>query len=68
VGRTDATVTPPGNSSLYVLVPVTHQHPNVDWSKDWGRYRAVAHRQLEKLDITDIEKRIRFDRVVPPAD
>jgi phytoene desaturase len=28
----------------------------------------VALRQLEKLGITDIEKRIRFERVVTPAD
>src|SRR5690606_5302390 len=28
----DPTLAPPGMSSLYVLVPVTHAHPNVDWS------------------------------------
>ncbi len=32
--RTDATMAPPGHSSLYVLLPVTHQHPNVDWNKE----------------------------------
>jgi phytoene desaturase len=66
--RTDATMAPPGHSALYVLLPVTHQHPNVDWNKERGRYRAVALRQLERLGITDIEKRIRFERVVTPAD
>ena len=66
--RTDATMAPPGHSALYVLLPVTHQHPNVDWSKERARYRGVALRQLEKLGITDIEKRIRFERVVTPAD
>lgn len=66
--RTDATMAPPGHSSLYVLLPVTHQHPNVDWAKERARYRAVALRQLEKLGITDIEKRIRFERMVTPAD
>jgi phytoene desaturase len=29
---TDATMAPPGHSALYVLLPVAHQHPNVDWS------------------------------------
>jgi phytoene desaturase len=65
---TDATMAPPGHSSLYVLLPVTHQHPNVDWSKERGRYREVALRQLAKLGLTDIESRIRFERVVTPAD
>jgi phytoene desaturase len=66
--RTDATMAPPGHSALYVLLPVTHQHPNVDWSKERARYREVALRQLAKLGLTDIEKRIRFERVVTPTD
>ena len=65
---TDPTMAPPGHSALYVLLPVTHQHPNVDWSKEQRRYRSVALAQLKKLGIVDIEKRIRFERVVTPAD
>ena len=65
---TDATMAPPGHSALYVLLPVTHQHPNVDWNKERARYRAVALRQMEKLGIKDIEKRIRFERIITPAD
>jgi phytoene desaturase len=67
-GRTDSTMAPPGHSALYVLLPVTHQHPNVDWNKERARYRAVALRQLAKLGLADIEKRIRFERIVTPAD
>jgi phytoene desaturase len=66
--HTDATMAPPGHSALYVLLPVTHQHPNVDWNKERARYRAVALRQMEKLGIKDIEKRIRFERIITPAD
>jgi phytoene desaturase len=66
--RTDATMAPAGHSALYVLLPVTHQHPNVDWNKERARYRGVALRQLKKLGITNIEKRIRFERIVTPAD
>ena len=65
---TDPSLAPGGHSTLYVLVPVTHQHPNVDWSQERNRYRAVALRQLERLGITDIERRIRFERIVTPAD
>ena len=66
--RTDATMAPPGHSALYVLLPVTHQHPNVDWNRERARYRAVALRQMEKLGIKDIEKRICFERIITPAD
>jgi phytoene desaturase len=66
--RTDATMAPPGHSALYVLLPVTHQHPNVDWNQERARYRNVALRQLEKLGVKDIGRRIRFERVVTPAD
>lgn len=66
---TDATMAPPGHSALYVLLPVTHQHPNVDWTKERARYRQVALRQLTKIGLpADLEKRIRFERVVTPAD
>jgi phytoene desaturase len=66
--RTDATMAPPGHSALYILLPVTHQHPNVDWNAERARYRGVALRQIAKLGITGLEKRIRFERVVTPAD
>jgi phytoene desaturase len=66
--RTDATVAPAGHSALYVLIPVSHQHPNIDWSQERARYRQVALRQLAKVGLTDLEKRIRFERIVTPAD
>ena len=66
--RTDPTMAPTGHSALYVLLPVTHQHPNVDWNAERARYRGVALRQLAKLGLTDLEPRIRFERVITPAD
>jgi phytoene desaturase len=66
--RTDATMAPPGHSALYVLVPVSHQHPNIDWSQARDRYRQVALRQLARLGLTDLERRIRFERVVTPVE
>jgi phytoene desaturase len=66
--RTDASMAPPGHSALYVLLPVTNQHPNVDWDVEKERYRGVALRQLEKLGIRNLESRIRFERMVTPAD
>jgi len=65
---TDPTLAPPGMSTLYLLVPVTHQHANVDWSKEKERFRTLALKQLGKLGIHDIEKRIRWEHTVTPAD
>jgi phytoene desaturase len=65
---TDPTLSPRNMSTLYVLVPVTHQHPNVDWTHERGRFRNLVLRQLRKVGIDDVEKRIRFERVITPAD
>jgi len=65
---TDPSLAPDGMSTLYVLVPVTHQHANVDWAVEKDRFRALALKQLEKVGLHDVERRIRFERVVTPAD
>lgn len=67
-GVTDDTLAPRGQSTLYVLVPVTHEHPNVDWSRERERFRALALSRLAKIGIEDVERRIRFERVVTPRD
>jgi phytoene desaturase len=67
-GVTDPTLAPKGKSTLYVLVPVPHQHPNVDWNRERERYRGLALRQLAKIGIEDAERRIRYERIVTPLD
>ncbi len=65
---TDPTLAPEGMSALYVLVPVTQQHPNVDWNREKSAFRARTLRQLEKIGLTGLEKRIRYERVITPVD
>ena len=65
---TDPGLAPEGMSTLYILVPVTHQHPNVDWAEEQGRYRDLVLRQLAKVGCDDVESRIRYERIVTPAD
>jgi phytoene desaturase len=65
---TDPTLAPPGMSTLYILIPVTHQHPNVDWTRERHRYRALALRQLAKIGMDGVEPRIRVERMVTPAE
>jgi phytoene desaturase len=65
---TDPALAPAGHSTLYVLAPVTHQHPNVDWSKEAVPFRARLLKQLAKVGIEGVENRIRFEKIVTPAD
>jgi phytoene desaturase len=66
---TDPTLAPRGMSTLYVLLPVTHQHENVTWDRETiARYRAVALSRLEKIGLKGVEARIRSERIVTPAD
>lgn len=65
---TDPTMAPPGKTSLYVLVPVTHQHPNVDWSREQVSFRRLVLEQLTKVGVQDVERRIQFEKVVTPKD
>jgi phytoene desaturase len=67
-GVTDPTLAPRGMSTLYVLTPVTHQHPNVDWERQRDRFRALVLKQIGKAGFADVEKRIRYERVITPAD
>jgi phytoene desaturase len=65
----DTTFAPVGMSTLYVLAPVSHLHPNIDWVGERVRFRAVVLRQLaDRLGLHDLEERIRYERVVTPLD
>jgi phytoene desaturase len=62
----DPTMAPKGMSTLYVLVPVTHESANVNWQKQEAGFRALALRQLEKVGIKDVESRIRVEKRFTP--
>jgi len=41
----------------------------VDWNRERARFRGLALRQLTKIGLpADLERRIRFERMVTPAD
>jgi phytoene desaturase len=65
---TDPSLAPAGHSTLYVLVPVSHEHPSIDWHAQRARYRSLALRKLEELGVEDVERRIRFERILTPDD
>jgi len=63
---TDPGLAPRGHSTLYVLAPVTHRHPNVNWAEQKAVFRDRVLKQLAKVGIPDVEKRIRFEKIVTP--
>ena len=65
---TDPSLAPPGKSTLYVLIPVPHQNAQVDWTRERDRFRALALRQLAKVGVEGVERRICSERIVTPAD
>ena len=65
---TDPSLAPEGHSSLYVLVPVTHQHENVDWDKEADRFRELTLDKLSAIGLTDVRDRIRVEHRITPAD
>ncbi len=64
----DSTLAPEGHSTLYILVPVPHQTPNVDWAKEKAAFRETTLDRLSLIGIPDIRSRIRYEKVVTPDD
>lgn len=64
---TDKTLAPPGDSTLYVLLPVSHDIGSIDWQSETGRYRSLAIEQMEKIGIKGLEQRIITEKIVTPA-
>ena len=67
-GVTDDSLAPRGMSTLYVLVPVAHQSPTIDWPSQKAAFRKRVLRQLAKVGLDDIEGRIRFEKMLTPDD
>lgn len=64
---TDDTMAPRDHSTLYVLLPVTHDTGSVDWAKEAPRYRSIAIEQMEKIGINDLSHRIRTEKILTPT-
>jgi phytoene desaturase len=64
---TDPTLAPEGCSALYVLVPVPHLHPNVQWTEETKQaLRRTTFQQLARIGLHDVEERVVTERVVTP--
>jgi phytoene desaturase len=65
---TDPEQAPPGHSTLYVLVPVGNLAGGIDWRREAARYRGLVLRRLAEMGIDNLERRIRYEKIITPAD
>lgn len=65
---TDPSLAPQGCSTLYVLVPVSHQTENIDWSGQADAFRERTLDQLAKIGLGDLRQRIRVEHRITPND
>ena len=66
---TDAAMAPPGHSTLYMLIPVGNRLPEggIVWDAELrAKYRRIAFERLAKAGLPDLEKRVRFEKIVTP--
>ncbi len=66
--HTDPGLAPEGKDSLYVLVPVPHRHPGLDWRVEGPKIRAHVFRRLAELGHTDLEANVEVERTFTPDD
>jgi phytoene desaturase len=68
-GATDATLAPPGQSALYVLVPVPNNRSRIDWRQEAAPYRErVLDIVAERAGVPDLRGRIVAERCCTPLD
>jgi phytoene desaturase len=67
--RTEPRMAPEGMASLFVLVPVPHLGPNVDWSRDGAAFKERVYDLLEeRAGIGGIRESIVYEKVRTPED
>lgn len=66
--HTDPALAPPGKDSLYVLVPVPHQHPSLDWAVEGPKVRAKVFARLGELGFPNLEADLELERTITPDD
>lgn len=66
--HTDPSMAPEGKDALYVLVPVPHKAPHLDWKVEGPKLRAKIFARLKELGLGSLEQDVEVERVVTPDD
>jgi phytoene desaturase len=64
--RTDPSLSPEGTDGLYVLVPVPHQTPGLDWRVEGPKLREVIFDKLEAFGFGDLRPHVKVERALDP--
>ncbi len=65
---TDPSLAPKGSSTVYMLAPVPHRTSNIDWNGAKAGFRDRLLDAAEAAGFSGLRNRIRFEKVVTPAD
>jgi phytoene desaturase len=65
--KTEPRMAPDGMESLFVLVPVPHLGPNVDWDRDGDAFREKVYGLLERRCVLD-RGRVVYEKARTPLD
>jgi phytoene desaturase len=65
--RTEPRLAPEGKDGLFVLVPVPHLGPNVDWARDGEAFKEKVYGMLERRCGLD-RGRVVFEKIRTPVD
>jgi phytoene desaturase len=66
--RSDPRHAPPGHLNLFVLANAPATNARFDWEREAQGYRDLVVRHLERMDLPGLERHIRFERRITPAD
>ncbi len=66
--HTDPSLAPEGKDALYVLVPVPHQAPHLDWKVEGEKVRQKVFARLKETLGDDLEREIEVERDFTPDD
>jgi phytoene desaturase len=66
--RTDPGCAPPGGDNIYVLVPVPHRRPGLDWAVEGPRLRAQVLARLADIGCPDVAEHVVVERQFTPDD
>jgi phytoene desaturase len=66
--RTDPGVASPGRDALFILAPVPHLHPGIDWVTEAPRYRELMLDRLEAVAAPEVRRHIVAERMVTPVE
>jgi phytoene desaturase len=65
--HTDPSLSPPGGENLFVLVPIPHLSPQVDWTREKERYTEKMYRLLEeRAGLMELGKHVVVEHIYTP--